>query len=102
MILWAISINIIIHISTLQNWCHFSVGGSAGWGLHITLTKCTLEESVLSTKQFHQLQCQSCDAKTIMACYECQHDLDIGAIGAVFCNPLSGQMCYCNHMDKWH
>jgi hypothetical protein len=79
-----------------------SAGGTAGWGLHITLTKRTVEGSVSSTKKFLQSQCRSCDAKTIMVCSECRHDPEIGKIGAVFCNPLSGWTCYCKHMDEWH
>jgi hypothetical protein len=63
-------------------------GGSAGWGLHITLTKWTVEGSVLCTKKFRLSWCRSCDAKTIMVCSECRCDLEIGEIGAAFCNPL--------------
>jgi hypothetical protein len=79
-----------------------SAGRSAGWGLHITLTKRTLEGSVSSATKFRQSRCQSCDAKTIMVCSEYGRDLEIGEIGAAFCNPLSGQMCYRKHMDEWH
>jgi hypothetical protein len=59
-------------------------GWSASQGLHITPTKQTMEGSVSSTKKFRQSWCRSCDAKTIMVCSECQRDLDIGKIGAVF------------------
>jgi hypothetical protein len=70
---------------------------SASWGLHITPTKWTVEGSVSSAKKFHQSQCQSCDSKTIMVCSEWT-----GKIGATFCNPLSGRICYREHMDEWH
>jgi hypothetical protein len=79
-----------------------STDGSAGQGLHITPTKQTVEGSDLSTKKFRQSWCRSCDAKTIMVCSECQRDLEIGEIGATFCNPLSGWTCYHEHMDEWH
>jgi hypothetical protein len=77
-------------------------GRSAGQGLQITLTKQTVEGNVLSAKKFRQAWCRSCDAKTIMVCSECQHDLDIGKIGAAFCNPFFGKMCYHKHMNSWH
>jgi Transposase IS4 len=79
-----------------------SAGRSAGWGLHITPTKRTVEDSVSSAKKFRQSRCRPCDAKTIMVCSECRRDPEIGEIGAVFCNPLSGWMCYREHMDEWH
>jgi hypothetical protein len=77
-------------------------GRSASQGLPITLTNQTVDRSISSAKTFRQCWCQSCDAKTIMVCSECRHDLEIAKIGATFCNPLSGQMCFCKHMDKLH
>jgi hypothetical protein len=55
-----------------------STGRSAGWGLHITPTKWTMEDSVSSAKNFRQSRCRSCDAKTIMVCSEYRRDLEIG------------------------
>jgi hypothetical protein len=79
-----------------------STDWSAGRGLHITPTKRTMEDSVSSAKTFRQSRCRSCDAKTIMVCSECRRNPDIGEIGAMFCNPLSGRMCYREHMDESH
>jgi hypothetical protein len=75
---------------------------SSGMGMHLTPTKRIAPDTVSSSGRRMQIKCRLCLQKTTWVCSLCHEDPNLGDIGAAYCHPKSGRVCYQRHMYEWH
>jgi len=75
---------------------------ASGLGMHLTPTKRIAPATASSTGRRMQIKCRVCLQKTTWVCSLCHEDPKLGDIGAAYCHPKSGRVCYQRHMYEWH